>query len=223
MAGVKQKAAAGARAARAAKTRARMLDAAYELFASTGYTATTMHAIAARAGVAVQTVYYTFHTKDDLLREVHRRAVLGDEEPLPPAQQHWHKAFSAEPNAERALLCFVRGTSVINARLAPLVPVFHAATEEPIQEIWQHARQLRRTGFRVPLEELAQKAPLRSDLSHERALDILFVVLGPELYRSMTIECGWTAEEFDQWAASLLVEQLLARPGRSSTTQPASQ
>lgn len=38
-----------------------------------------MEAIAHRAGVAVQNVYFTFHTKDALLQEVHNRTVLGND------------------------------------------------------------------------------------------------------------------------------------------------
>ena len=71
-----------------------MLDAAYDLFCSDGYRPTTMEAIAERAGVAVQTLYFTFHTKDDLFQEVHERTVLGDEN-LPPPMQTWYLAAVA--------------------------------------------------------------------------------------------------------------------------------
>ncbi|MDQ1643731.1 MAG: hypothetical protein QOJ90_3082, partial [Actinomycetota bacterium] len=47
-----------------------MLDSAHELFVSEGYATTTMERIAAEAGVAIQTLYYTFRTKGQLLREV---------------------------------------------------------------------------------------------------------------------------------------------------------
>ena len=40
--------------------------------------ATTMQAVADEAGVAVQTVYFTFGTKAKLLAAVERRAILGD-------------------------------------------------------------------------------------------------------------------------------------------------
>ena len=71
---------------KAAATRRRILDAAYDLFCVAGYPATTMAAIGERAGVAVQTVYFTFRTKDALLQAVHNRTVLGRDE-IPPPQQ----------------------------------------------------------------------------------------------------------------------------------------
>ena len=66
------------RQAKAAATRARIIANAYALFCENGYRATTMDLIARRAGVAVQTVYFTFHTKDDLLKAVFEWTVLAD-------------------------------------------------------------------------------------------------------------------------------------------------
>ena len=54
------------RRAKAARTTARMVRAAHELFVERGYTGTRMVDVAERAGVAVQTVYFRFHTKPDL-------------------------------------------------------------------------------------------------------------------------------------------------------------
>ena len=48
---------------RAAFTRLHIVKGAHDLFVDRGYAATPMDEIAARAGVAVQTVYYTFRTK----------------------------------------------------------------------------------------------------------------------------------------------------------------
>ena len=53
----------GTRAERARQTRNRMLDSARELFIADGYAATTMERIAQEAGVAVQTLYYTFRPR----------------------------------------------------------------------------------------------------------------------------------------------------------------
>src|ERR1700758_4924434 len=63
---------------RAAQTRLRKIEAAHRLFLERGYEATTMHDVADTAGVAVQTVYYTFKTKAQLLAEAESFAVLGD-------------------------------------------------------------------------------------------------------------------------------------------------
>ena len=51
------------RAAAARETRRRVVEAARDSFLELGYPATTMERIAAAAGVAVQTLYYTFRTR----------------------------------------------------------------------------------------------------------------------------------------------------------------
>ena len=65
---------------RAEQTRARIVEAAYRLFSQHGYEATTMQAVADEAGVAVQTVYFTFHTKGGLVAAIETRAAGGGEE-----------------------------------------------------------------------------------------------------------------------------------------------
>ena len=52
---------------RARATRSRITKAASRLFGERGYSGTTMADIAAAAGVAVQTVYFVFHTKTEVL------------------------------------------------------------------------------------------------------------------------------------------------------------
>src|SRR6187399_1573894 len=91
---------------RAAGTRRRMLDAAYDLFCDQGFRATTMEAIAERAGVAVQTLYFTFHTKDELLQAVQDRAVLGDDVPTPPHEQPWFREMLEAKRIEASVRHF---------------------------------------------------------------------------------------------------------------------
>src|SRR6478672_4168311 len=71
------------RAAQAAQTRADVLAAAVECFRESGWSGTTLNAVAERAGVAVETVYNGFGTKKRLLCEAMDAAVVGDAEPIP--------------------------------------------------------------------------------------------------------------------------------------------
>src|SRR4051812_254243 len=79
------------RTQRARATRSRILRAAYSLFAAQGYPAVTMAAVAAEASVAVQTLYFTFGTKAELLQHAYEYAVIGDGEVLPPTEQPWYR------------------------------------------------------------------------------------------------------------------------------------
>ena len=52
---------------KALATRERIVRAAIDVFAEAGFVGARMNDIAARAEVAVQTVYFVFHTKAELL------------------------------------------------------------------------------------------------------------------------------------------------------------
>ncbi len=193
-----------------------MLDAAYDLFCEAGYRATTMDAIATRADVAVQTLYFTFHTKDELLQEVHDRTVLGDDE-LPPPLQPWYQAAVAEPDIARALRRIVEGTQTIFARVSPMLPVFQAVATEPAGEVWQRSQALRLDGYGDLLAVLERKHPLRPGLRRRDAVDVLFVVLGPETYGALVHGRGWTVKRWTEWTADVLLRDLFGVDGASDT------
>jgi AcrR family transcriptional regulator len=183
---------------KAAQTRSRMLDAAYQCFCEAGYRATTMANIAERSEVAVQTLYFTFHTKDELFQAVHDRTVLGVDE-LPPPRQPWHAKMTAAPDLSEAIHHLVTGVEVILARVAPMLPAFQAVSEDPAGAVWRRGEQLRLDGYRDLVAELSTKAPLRRGLSRSQATDLLFVLLSPDLYRALVLERGWPASRWRAW------------------------
>ena len=67
----------------ARRTRRAIIDAAHDLFLADGFAATTMSAVAAAAGVAVQTVYKAFASKPRLAKAVFDTAIAGDDEAVP--------------------------------------------------------------------------------------------------------------------------------------------
>jgi AcrR family transcriptional regulator len=78
------------RADRARRTHQALVAAAAELFASAGYAATTIDAIAQRAGVGRATVFTSVPGgKPQLLKEARDQAIAGDDEPVPIPQRSW--------------------------------------------------------------------------------------------------------------------------------------
>src|SRR5258706_6438747 len=108
------------RRGRAKATQWRIVKAAYRFFWAKGYAGTTMAQIAEAAGVAVQSVYFTFHTKAALLSRAYDFAVMGEEEPQIPQLQAWYRAMAAEPDITHALRHFVTGVGGITPRVTPL-------------------------------------------------------------------------------------------------------
>jgi AcrR family transcriptional regulator len=192
---------------KAAATRRRMLDAAYDLFCDLGYRATTMEAIAERAGVAVQTVYFTFHTKDELFQAVHERTVVGDEN-IPPPMQSWYLAAVNADDIGEAVRHVARGVVSISRRVAPMIPAFHAVSGDPAGAVWERSENLRLAGMVDLVAALSSKATLRRGLTREHAADVLYVLLGPELYRTLVLERGWTERQFATWVERAILRDL---------------
>jgi len=198
-------AAPDARKERARATRRRIIEAAYKLFAERGWSV-PLTAIAEEAGVAVQTLYFTFHTKVELLREALQLAVLGDEQPLPPHERPWFHAMVAEPSAARAIGMVVDNTAPIFARVAPLTGVFRSGDPE-VAQMWARSEALRLDGYRIMTQAVARKGRLKVKL--DEATDILFVLLSPDLYWLIVMNRGWTPDRWRKWIAATLRGALL--------------
>lgn len=195
---------------RAQATRRRILDAAYDLFVERGFTGTRMADVAERAGVAVQTVYFTFHTKAGLLEACDAHAVLGDDDPLPPQEQPFWRAMIQAPTGPEAVGHFAEGLGSIEKRAARLKQVIRAATHDPdVMAILAGSEQLRRAGFREAVEHFASHG-LRDGLDIGRATDILLTVGDSSVYCSLVHDYGWPHEAFVEWLADSVSTMLLA-------------
>jgi AcrR family transcriptional regulator len=196
---------------RARQTRLRMTRAAYQLFTQRGYTSTTMADIAAAAGVAVQTLYFTFHTKAELLQNVYELAVLGEGDPVPPIEQPWYAEMLKAERLEDALGLLVDNVTTILARAAPLDDFVRAASLDPDPaRVRAHNERLRRQGYAQMVEHLGARFGLRQGLEPEQATDVLLVLLGPATYQTLVGDYGWPQERWRSWCATAIAEQLFA-------------
>ncbi|MDX6373299.1 MAG: hypothetical protein QOD98_2287 [Nocardioidaceae bacterium] len=194
---------------RSAETRARIVRAAYDLFCERGFRAVTMEAIGSAAGVSVQTVYFQFRTKDQVLHAVHIWTVLGDDD-LPPERQAWYVAALQEPDVRTALAKVIAGVAAINARIAPTLPIFATLAREPGGEIYRTSRQLRRDGMEQLVPALRAKARLRAGVTPTRAADLLDFFMGPESYAELVLRAGWSQRRWVSWVSQTLEDQLFA-------------
>jgi AcrR family transcriptional regulator len=190
-----------------------MLRAAQQVFIDRGYAGARMTDIAELAGVAVQTLYFTFHTKPELLQACYELAVLGEEEPKPPPEQPWYAAALASSTGPAALRHVAEGTAEIIARVAALDDVVRSAGHEPeALAVRERNERLRRDGYRVIIDHLARQFGLRDDMNVEPATDILLTLAGPATYRPLVLEYGWSHLRYVDWLATTLADQLAQAP-----------
>ncbi|MDQ6857673.1 MAG: TetR/AcrR family transcriptional regulator [Chloroflexota bacterium] len=202
--------AAVTRRARADATRQRIVTAAADLFRENGYAATTMAAIARRSRVAVQTVYFTFHTKTALLAAVANQAITGGTA-VAPEQAAWVQSVLAERDGARRIALVVEATAQIAPRMLPIADAWHAAiAADPSAATEYRARLVARRQFlRRVIEQTQTSGQLKLKLDPERAADILFAMTTPESYASLTDLLGWSVQYWKSWVTALLVRELL--------------
>ena len=112
-------------------TRRRIVVAATSLFLRDGFLTTTMAAIAAEAGVAVQTLYLSFGNKTAILSAAFDVALAGDDEDLGLPDRDWYRAVIEDPDGPAALASFVQHASATMRRASPLYAVIRSAAAEP--------------------------------------------------------------------------------------------
>lgn len=200
-----------ARAEKARATRRRMREAALRLFREHGYGATPMQAIADEAGVAVQTLYFTFGTKRALLSEILDIAIAGDEEPVATLDRPHIQALMDDPDPVAQLRGQARITRLVYGRLAPALEVVRgAATADPdLADLWETSIKQRATVMERFIAALVTKTQLREGIDQAAAVDIALALQGPELYEFLVGRRGWSPDQYEQWLANALISQLV--------------
>lgn len=204
------------RRAQAASTRARIVEAARRLFVEQGYAGATIPAIAAEAGVAVETVYRSTQGKAGLLAEAVRAAVAGGAQraEVPVPERPAIRRIIDEPDPVRKLELYAATQPGIWSRVGPLLRVLDAAaSSDPSlvglrEQISAERRHGLRTGLGRPLE---QRGVLRPGLTADRAGDIVYAICGQANYQALVDDCGWSEDEYRDWLTETLVAAILHR------------
>ncbi len=207
---------------RAARTRRAIIAAATEEFRAGGYHGTTMAAIAKRAGVAVQTVYFVFHTKPALLTAAIDSAVMGEEDPVPPELTPWWQEGVTTTDGRRALGLFVSNVTEINGRAATLDRVAQAAstTDPEVVDVIAHHESLRTQGYRSYVDTLDARGLLKHGLDPAEATDVLLTLVGSDVFLNFTAERGWSVKRYVAWTTDALCALLLDPPAAVSDDLP---
>jgi hypothetical protein len=103
-----------------------------------------MDAVAAGAGIAVQTVYATFRVKGEVLEAVYEHAVLGPGQTPPHLMPWWPRPGDGQ-HITKAATHLAGGILELLARAAPLAWPYSAT--KGARESYERHAQLRRQGY----------------------------------------------------------------------------
>lgn len=199
----------------ARETERRIVAAARELFVEQGYTATTMAAVARRAGVSTPTVYKAVGSKRELVKRVHDVTLVGDDEPIPFAERPEVRAAYAEEDPRRFLAAYAGLGRALSERLAPLLSVLLAGARAGDPDLVAYAATVnaeRLVGTTMVARRLDQLGALRPGLTVERAAELIWALNSPEVWGLLVGERGWSPGEWEAWQARALADAVLA-PG----------
>jgi len=170
-----------------------------------------MEMIATDAGVAIQTVYFTFHTKAELLLDAVKVAGGEPGDPEDPVERAWYGQVMSAPSGIRRLALIVELGNEIYRRIGPLMPSVRAAAalDPDVDAAWQALVSRRRDGMRRAIGVFASRGELRDGLEPTLALDLLFGIHRWETFHAFTEECEWPVECFKAWQFATLARHLL--------------
>jgi AcrR family transcriptional regulator len=202
---------ATSRQSRSAETRQRILDSARSLILAKGYRAATIGAVAAGAGVNVDTVYELVGRKPVLLRELIEQAISGTDHPVTAEEREYVKAITAEPDPAKKIAIYARAVRRIQERMAPLFLALRDAssTEPEAHEVWKQIGERRAANMRRFVRDIRGAGGLRANLSVDAAADMVWALNSSELFVLLTAERGWSPRRYERWLADTWCRLLL--------------
>jgi TetR/AcrR family transcriptional regulator, regulator of autoinduction and epiphytic fitness len=205
------------RQAQVRATRLRIIEAAKALFIEHGYPATTLEAIAGAADTSLPTLYRLFSSKRALLKAVLDVSFGGDDRPIAFGDRPEVQAARAEPDPVALIRAFARIGGDFMQRSSAIMHVLATAAQvDPdAAQLLEEIRRQRYAGQSRIVGALSALEALDPDLEFSTAVDMTYLSLSPDAHRILTVERGWTADEYEQWLMRSL--GLLLRPELRTT------
>jgi AcrR family transcriptional regulator len=198
--------ASGRQAGARARRRATVL-AAQELFEQQGYRATTIAAVAQRAGVSAESIYKGFGTKAALAKAVFDIVIAGDDEPVPVAQRAEAAAVRAEPEARRKIELYVSGLAqrVQRSARAQILIRDGRHADDSLGPVWDTLMDEALTGMTMLARHLLDTGQLRPAIELNEVRDVLWNYIAVDHYERLVLTRGWPLDRYAAWLANAII------------------
>jgi TetR/AcrR family transcriptional regulator, regulator of autoinduction and epiphytic fitness len=193
--------------ARTRLARRAVVAAARTLFAERGYAATTVEVISNVADVPAATIYRLFTSKLGILKALLDTSIAGDDKALTVQERSDVASLFGEPDPIKLLAGSAGVTTAINQRSYDVYRVLMgAASSEPAAvELLDEVREQRKRGQRQIAHALDRSNSFRDGLKEHEAVDLIYALMSPEVYRLLVVDRNWSPEKYQQWLATALV------------------
>jgi AcrR family transcriptional regulator len=183
-------------------TKAQIASAARALFAAQGYVGTTIAAIAEAADIPAPTIYSAFGGKAAILQAV----AWGVAGTLDIDRAHEQALDRPDPRDGLRMAANIQRRQF--EQMYDVIAVYQEAarTDPAIARDAQTIATNRERAFRRHIETIATH--LAPSLSVDDGVTIYVALVLPEVYRTLVVEGGWTADHYEDWLADALITQL---------------
>lgn len=187
------------------KTRQRLLRATWELIEEQG-AKPGLAAVADRAGVSRQAIYLHFGGRTGLLV-----ALVQYMDEVLELDRTAAEVLEA-PSGADALERMVRAISAFAPEIEPVARVLEAGQyeDDEVAAAWRDRMRHRYTLSRAIIQRVADEGRLAEGWTVDAAADLCYTITMPGLWRALTRERGWTADQYADGVAGLLRRSFVA-------------
>ena len=181
------------------ETRTRILQATVQMLEGGGGRGVRMGDIAAAAGISRQAVYLHFASRTELLVAATKYLdeVLGSDHRLAPSR--------AATSGVKRLELYIESWGRYIPQIYNVAKGLMLAqdTDEAAAAAWKDRMLAMRDGCRAAVEALHADGSLASEWTPRRATDALWTMLLVPNWENLTIECGWSTQQYIRWMKTL--------------------
>jgi AcrR family transcriptional regulator len=183
-----------------------VVQAARELFADKGFRATTVAAIARRAGVSPESIYKTFGTKAALAKAVFDIVIAGDDAPVPVAERPDADAMRAEPDARRKIDMYAHGLAqrVHRSAWVQILVRDGRHVHDELVPVWNQLLDEALTGMTALGRHLLDTGQLRPGIRLDEVRDVLWNYIAVDHYERLVLARGWSLKRYADWLSNAI-------------------
>lgn len=205
---VKRQYDAARRRDRAAQRRSDVVEAAWQLFSTHGFSRGTVAAVAEAARVSPETIYKSFGGKGGLVRSIWERALAGTG--AEHAERRADAIAATAPSGTTIVEGWLRLALEVAPRAGPVLALVRSAAEvdEEARGLLDEIELGRSERMLHNARALAAGGHLRPDLDVEDARDLLLLFSG-DLYDRLVLRAGWDPEAYVSTMTRMMAAALL--------------
>lgn len=170
-----------------------------------GFILTSIGAIAAEAGVSVQTIYNSVGNKADVLTAVLDH-IAGGPDAASLVPEAMRRRVTESRNATEIIRVLADWFAQINERTAGIHRMVNQAAtiDADIAELERRRATQRLHNYGEAASALRERHGLRSGLSDHEASAAIWAIGHPQVYQFLVVEIGWSIDAYREWLEKTL-------------------